>query len=155
MAYDKVVDSSVLDAGLTAVANAIRTKTGKTGTLEFPSGMASAIGEIAGEIKTATGTFTPASYSEGITVSGLEFEPKHVVVWMSGELAALPTAGSTKWTAFTQGGIVKSRVTAGADRKVYGESATAIKLNSTGFTVSGAGACRWFEGATYSYLAIG
>ena len=46
MAYDKIVDSSVLDAGLSKVADAIRTKGNTTGSLTFPDGMASAIAAI-------------------------------------------------------------------------------------------------------------
>ena len=43
MALDKVIDSAELDANLTAVADAIRTKGGTTGELEFPSGFVSAV----------------------------------------------------------------------------------------------------------------
>lgn len=46
MAYDKVIDSSVLDANLTSVANAIRTKGGTTGNLAFPTGFVNAISAI-------------------------------------------------------------------------------------------------------------
>ena len=46
MAFDKVVDSSVLDAGLKAIADAIREKGGTTGNLEFPADMAEAIAAI-------------------------------------------------------------------------------------------------------------
>lgn len=46
MAYDKVVDSAVLDAGLTAIADAIRAKGGASGNLTFPSDMANAIAAI-------------------------------------------------------------------------------------------------------------
>ena len=46
MAYDKVVDSSVLNANLTSVANAIRTKGGATGNLVFPTGFVDAISAI-------------------------------------------------------------------------------------------------------------
>lgn len=46
MAYDKVVDSADLDAGLTAVADAIREKTGKAESLVFPGGFVTAIAEI-------------------------------------------------------------------------------------------------------------
>lgn len=48
MAIDKAVDSSVLDAGLTSVADAIRAKTGGTDLLAFPEGMVEAIGGISG-----------------------------------------------------------------------------------------------------------
>nr|DAG02135.1 MAG TPA: hypothetical protein [Myoviridae sp. ct4uh47] len=43
MAYDKVVDSTKLDAGLTEVANAIRAKGGTTGQLAFPAGFKAAV----------------------------------------------------------------------------------------------------------------
>lgn len=46
MAIDKAVDSSVLDAGLTSVANAIRTKGGTSADLAFPTGFVNAIGAI-------------------------------------------------------------------------------------------------------------
>ena len=48
MAYDKVVDSTVLNAGLTQIASAIRAKTGTGGTLAFPSGFVSAIEGLSG-----------------------------------------------------------------------------------------------------------
>ena len=47
MAYDKVVDSSALDNGLTQIANKIREK-GATGALTFPSGFVSAIEGLSG-----------------------------------------------------------------------------------------------------------
>ena len=46
MAYDKVIDSSKLDADLTSVADAIRAKSGTTGGLAFPDGFVSAVEEI-------------------------------------------------------------------------------------------------------------
>lgn len=46
MAYDKVVDSSVLDADLKQVADAIREKGGTSDNLAFPTGMAAAISAI-------------------------------------------------------------------------------------------------------------
>ena len=48
MAYDKIVDSAVLDANITTVADAIREKTGGTDALTFPAGMAEAIAGITG-----------------------------------------------------------------------------------------------------------
>ena len=47
MAYDKVIDSSALEANLTSVANAIRSKGGTSEDLAFPSGFVSAIEAIA------------------------------------------------------------------------------------------------------------
>ena len=46
MSYDKVVDSSVLDAGLKQIADAIRAKTGVSDNLEFPNAMVEAINTI-------------------------------------------------------------------------------------------------------------
>lgn len=46
MAVDKLVDSTQLDADLTSVADAIRTKGGTSGDLAFPSGFVTAIGDI-------------------------------------------------------------------------------------------------------------
>ena len=46
MALDKVIDSAALDAGMTAVADAIRAKAGTTGPLAWPDGFATAISGI-------------------------------------------------------------------------------------------------------------
>jgi len=46
MAVDKLVDSTQLDADLTSVANAIRTKGGTSASLAFPAGFVSAIDAI-------------------------------------------------------------------------------------------------------------
>ena len=62
MAYDKVVDSSVLDAGLKQIADAIREKGGTSDNLAFPQAMADAIAAIeAGGGSIVAGTYTPAS----------------------------------------------------------------------------------------------
>ena len=46
MAVNKLVDSTQLDADLTSVANAIRTKCGTSASLAFPSGFVSAVEAI-------------------------------------------------------------------------------------------------------------
>ena len=48
MAVNKLVDSTQLDADLTSVANAIRTKGGTSASLAFPSDFVSAIAAISG-----------------------------------------------------------------------------------------------------------
>ena len=48
MALDKVVDSAALDAGMTAVADAIRAKAGTTEPLAWPDGFKAAIEAISG-----------------------------------------------------------------------------------------------------------
>ena len=55
MAVDKLVDSTQLDADLTSIANAIRTKGGTSGQLAFPAGFVSAVDAIPTGI-TPTGT---------------------------------------------------------------------------------------------------
>lgn len=47
MAFDKVVDSTELDAGMTLVANAIRAKAGISDPLEWPAGFKAAVEDIA------------------------------------------------------------------------------------------------------------
>ena len=71
MAVDKLVDSSQLDADLTSVANAIRTKGGTSASLAFPADFVSAIGAIptGGGGGGVSGTFTPASDARSITLT--------------------------------------------------------------------------------------
>lgn len=65
MAFDKVVDSAVLESGLTSIANAIREKAGTSDALAFPAGFAEAIASIesggGNDIEWVTGTITPAT----------------------------------------------------------------------------------------------
>lgn len=48
MALDKAVDSAMLDAGMTSVADAIRAKCGKTDPLVWPDGFKAAVEAISG-----------------------------------------------------------------------------------------------------------
>lgn len=65
MALDKAVDSAALDAGMTAVADAIRAKSGTTEPLAWPDGFKAAIEAISGGIVSAvlleSGEFTLAN----------------------------------------------------------------------------------------------
>lgn len=58
-----IVNRTMLDAGLTKIADAIRTKGGTSAQLAFPDGMADAIAAIqsGGGGNIAYGTYTPAS----------------------------------------------------------------------------------------------
>ena len=67
MAYDKAVDSAVLDAGLTAIANAIREKGGTSDPIAFDA-MANAIAAIEGGGGVATGTVTLTAANEVVTI---------------------------------------------------------------------------------------
>ena len=76
MAYDKAVDSGVLDAGLTSIADAIRTKGGTSDAMAFPAGFVAAIEaiETGGTLKYATGKTTSGT-AKNVTVTGLAFTP--------------------------------------------------------------------------------
>ena len=76
MAYDKVVDSAVLDAGLKQIADAIREKGGTSDNLAFPTAMADAITAIeagggsggGGGPFTAWGTYTPTENQNDLII---------------------------------------------------------------------------------------
>lgn len=57
MAYDKLVDSAQLDADLTSVANAIRTKSGTSSQLSFPNGFVSEINNISPGLQNLDDTY--------------------------------------------------------------------------------------------------
>lgn len=61
MALDKAVDSAALDAGMTAVADAIRAKAGTTEPLAWPNGFKAALEAIAGAVLLESGEFTLAN----------------------------------------------------------------------------------------------
>ncbi len=89
MAVDKLVDSTQLDADLTSVANAIRTKGGTSGSLAFPAGFVSAVQAIptGGGSSVQTGTFTVATRipitSSGADVTiGFSGQPDYLQFWL-------------------------------------------------------------------------
>lgn len=63
MAYDKVIDSELLEADLTTVADAIREKGGTSETLIFPDGFVSAVKAISG-----SGAILTVTAPSGVTV---------------------------------------------------------------------------------------
>ena len=94
MAYDKVVDSAVLDAGLKQIADAIREKGGTSGNLAFPTAMADAIAAIeagggSGVGGANWGTITPVSYTNIIDF-GVAIPEKNFFI------AIMPYEPSTK-----------------------------------------------------------
>lgn len=88
MAFDKVVDSAVLESGLTSIANAIREKAGTSDALAFPAGFAEAIAAIEsggadlsqlGYTKASCGSITPDTNISSIT-HNLGVVPKLIMV---------------------------------------------------------------------------
>ena len=85
MAYDKVVDSSVLDVNLTSVANAIREKAGSSDSFAFPQGFIDAISaietgvniELPNGYAMEMGTYVPSSDVTYI----IELELKNTYRW--------------------------------------------------------------------------
>lgn len=70
MAVDKLVDSTQLDADLTSIANAIRTKGGTSSQLSFPSGFVSAVNAIPTGV-TPTGTKSISITQNGTTTENV------------------------------------------------------------------------------------
>lgn len=86
MALDKVVDSAALDAQLTSIADAIRSKGGTTDQLTL-AGMVDAINAIqtgSGGIQSASGEYSIAEdvASLNIDISDIRFVPDLVVVYL-------------------------------------------------------------------------
>ena len=86
MAFDKVVDSAALDAQLTSIADAIRSKGGTTGPLTL-AGMVDAINAFqtgGGGIQSASGEYSIADdvANLNIDISDIGFVPDLVVVYL-------------------------------------------------------------------------
>ena len=76
MAFDKIIDSAVLNADLTTIANAIREKCGTSGSLSFPDGFVSAVTSIV----TAAGGSGGNDSGSGSTDSGLKIASGEFIV---------------------------------------------------------------------------
>lgn len=89
MALDKVVDSAALDAGMTAVADAIRAKAGNADLLAWPDGFKAAIEAISGGGGTGLsydmGEFVLDADTNGIhaqyIIHNLGEKPDFILVW--------------------------------------------------------------------------
>lgn len=126
MAYDKAVDSAALDAGLTAIANAIREKAGSSDVLAFPTAMVDAIAAIeSGGGGVATGTITPTS-SSAITVEhGLGNIPSLIVFF------ATNTQVTTKWKQMlVVGSVINDEF---VQHEIYGYGGTNMTMSVNSF----------------------
>jgi hypothetical protein len=68
MAVDKLVDSTQLDADLTSVANAIRTKGGTSAQMAFPAGFVSAVNAIPAGGTSVFGLIREINVDDGVSV---------------------------------------------------------------------------------------
>ena len=91
MALDKLVDSSQLDADLTSVANAIRTKGGTSAQLSFPQGFVDAVGAIS----SGGGTTPTGTKQISITANGTTTED--VVAYANAEITVNVPSGETDY----------------------------------------------------------
>lgn len=100
MAYDKVVDSALLDSKLTQVADAIRTKGNTSADLQFPSGFISAIQAI----QTGTELQIIVSVTSGATVTATKGSMSVSGTSVNGTCTlVVPEAGTWSVTATLNG----------------------------------------------------
>lgn len=122
MAYDKVVDSSVLDDGLQQIADAIREKGGTSASLAFPDAMAEAIAAIptGEEVEQATPSITvnssglitaTATQTAGLVPAGTTSATKQLTT----QAAKTVTPTTSNQTAVSSGRYTTGAVTVAGD----------------------------------------
>lgn len=166
MAVDKLVDSTQLDADLTSVADAIRTKGGTSTSLAFPAGFVSAVEAIptgGGGTGYATGTFTPASrvasvtFDTGLTtVHGLVIVPTDTTPIKSGGRTMcvfLAIADpSVLWKS-----IVCPTNSAGSGAQTWKYYTESLEFTTTGtnvtVTIASPANYGYFETVSYTWIA--
>ena len=77
MAVDKLVDSTQLDADLTSIANAIRTKGGTSAQMAFPNGFISAVENIPGGTSKGFLLLDTITVQENIRAVNIDFSDYH------------------------------------------------------------------------------
>lgn len=156
MAKYKFVNVDQLDADLTTIADSIRSKSGKSGTMAFPNGFASAISGISTGItvQRKSGSFT-TNTSGSATVSNLGFKPDFVAV-DGGDVDGVPSFSAV---AFTEANATTVGVNIPPTRDDYAVTYLKITQSSSGFSVSAKDYTgTWQEtncsNRTISYVAI-
>lgn len=147
MAYDKVVDSAVLNAGLTQIANAIREKGGTGDVLSFPDGMAEAIVALSGVggDGVAQGSITfDANTKDGITIQhGLGAIPNFYYFY-SADAVLDSTATYIRGIVLVCGDVADVTTYIGANMYMSRTTATEWSVGTNtkgngGYVVSGSG----------------
>ncbi|MDD7602318.1 MAG: hypothetical protein PUK54_06940 [Firmicutes bacterium] len=178
MAYDKVIDSSALDANIASIAEAIRTKGGTTDQLVFPDGFISAIEaiETGGDIKIAYGSVTLSEDLDSITINhGLEDYPTFAILLQTGVninysilfnamyySTTLPSASSYHW--FNKVAYTTSSSSSGRRLLAYNDSSYPTENFGNGYycchpsvneITFNKGSCNAFaSGLTYIWIAL-
>ena len=130
MAVDKLVDSTQLDADLTSVANAIRTKGGTSAQLAFPAGFVSAVQAI------PTGQTPTGTKNISITANGVTTED--VTNYASAQITAnIPNT----YAAADEGKVVSNGalVAQGSDTVTQNDTYDTTLISSLTVNVSGGG----------------
>ncbi len=160
MAIDKAVDSTQLDADLTSIANAIRTKGGTSASLAFPADFLTAIAAIpAGGGGVHTGTITPTARTTTMTMdigistlNGLLIVPTSATPLQSGGktcIAVIVTPNNYfKYITPTTNNAGSSWLT-----PAYSASNTFTTLNGTVATVTLSSSSGYFEDISYTWFA--
>ena len=148
MAY-KFVDADQLDADLTTVADAIRTKGKTSAQLAFPDGMAAAVAAISSgvEVKRATGTVQVSSSSRTVNCG---FRPD--VVFLQGPSinynGSRSCSSAIVFSEDTRSNLCTSMLY--TDTLVY----FAWTRNNTGFSVSAYDIDGSSYSTSYTYVAL-
>lgn len=183
MAYDKVVDSAVLDAGLKQIADAIREKAGVSGEFYFPTDFAEMIKAIqagGGDVKVTCGVFIPTTDTEisgtnlfaAAIEHGLGELPNLVVVFNITGIAGLAKVAKDLRTYVSVRGELSDTVGAGDNIAFYsaydylGSSAYSLEGNQpvtgrykvmtdTDFKIGGPTSAKLVAGHEYWWYAVG
>ncbi len=177
MAYDRVVDSAVLDSYLTSIASSIRSKTGKMTTLSFPAGFVDAINAIPvgggpGGLqgyKILTGSFTETYDQNGVyrvqgATAPFDADSQGFLLWIANNPN---TTQGAQWVALvaayrTVGGQSQARTTGAVISAAYYDTTSKLSnlkmpnghsVNSVEFDLSGSGA-RIAGGQTYNWVYV-
>lgn len=135
MSVDKLVDSTQLNADLTSVANAIRTKGGTSAQMAFPAGFVSAVQAIptggGGGLTKESGSITLTENTQYLTVTGLSGTPKIVMVLIDSPSTSVADGTIKGVAALYVYGVSSGWSTNNAGTAV-GSSAALIDLDSSG-----------------------
>ena len=116
MSVDKLVDSTQLDADLTSVANAIRTKGGTSASLAFPADFVSAIAAIptggGGLSGVDGGIYTPASETSTFSVP-VNATYSHIVFISTSPFSSMIHATGSRTVAMAYGDSNQDQFVAG------------------------------------------
>lgn len=158
MAVDKLVDSTQLDADLTSVADAIRTKGGTSSSLAFPAGFVSAIDAIetgGGGSNVEYGTYTPTerTMSHTITTTG---DWNNFAVF-AGEGFSF-SLGSAAMVLFVLNGYGVGTNNGGTATSTIGTSQGTLTKSGKEYTYAAKGSLSassrcWQAGVTYHWIA--